>query len=716
MVAATVGRDVAFGPENVALDPPQIWARVADPLPQWGSRTTAEHASGRLSGGEGQRLALAGALALRPGLLLLDEPTAMLDAASADDVRRAVLAAVAATGSTLVVVEHRLEPWVDHVDRLVVLSGDGAVIADGAPARCPEPSRRRPLRRRASGCPGLRRAGAAGRWSPGWPVPWAGGAARRGAGCSTAEAVGVRGRLAEPSIDPARRTTCWPSPARAARASRRCSRLSLGGNGFRPAGRGRAGCGRAGSGPTRAAGVARAGRRGSAGWLSIPEQGVRRADRAGGGAGRAAGRRRRPGPARRRRRGARADGLLAALGLTALAAVDPYRLSGGEQRRLAVAAALAQGPQVLLLDEPTLGQDRLTWAAVAGRSARPGRAAPPSRSRPMTALLVDAARSHRAPPRPDSGRPQRRTRGPAVTSAGPRVVPDRQVRSGGGRRRRGAGRWPGCWSRCSPSSASVFVRSLAGRARGRWPSSSLSRRWPCVAAGRRRSGSLPGLSPRSRSAGRPGCWAATTSPPASRPACGSSSWSCPARCSRRTSTPAGWATTWPSACTCRPGRSSRTVAALQRRRGPGRGVGRGRVGPQGPRPRCRRARRSRGCGRRRALTFVLLVQTVRSAGRMAVAMDARGFAGARPAPGPSPRAGLAPTPSWWSSASRSPRYRSSCRGVEVGDIPRRRRHRGPASLDEDLGPAGGGLIALDRTLADIPRALGPGQSVGVVVR
>ena len=63
---------------------------------------------------------------------------------------------------------------------------------------------------------------------------------------------------------------------------------------------------------------------------------------------------------------ARADGLLHAFGLETLATADPHRLSGGEQRRLAVAAALAQGPQVLLCDEPTVGQDRHTWAAVCG--------------------------------------------------------------------------------------------------------------------------------------------------------------------------------------------------------------------------------------------------------------------------------------------------------------------------------------------------------------
>ena len=68
-------------------------------------------------------------------MLLLDEPTAMLDAATAADVRAVVVDVVARRGLTLVVVEHRLDGWLDHVDRLVVLDASGSVIADGEPRR-----------------------------------------------------------------------------------------------------------------------------------------------------------------------------------------------------------------------------------------------------------------------------------------------------------------------------------------------------------------------------------------------------------------------------------------------------------------------------------------------------------------------------------------------------------------------------------------------------
>ena len=133
VVADRVGRDTAFGPENLALTRDEIWSRVADSLRRSAFPYDANRPTAQLSGGEGQRLALAGALAMRPGLLLLDEPAAMLDADNAARVREAVLAVADRTGCTLAVVEHRMGPWLDHVDRLVVLGAAGCVVADDSP-------------------------------------------------------------------------------------------------------------------------------------------------------------------------------------------------------------------------------------------------------------------------------------------------------------------------------------------------------------------------------------------------------------------------------------------------------------------------------------------------------------------------------------------------------------------------------------------------------
>jgi energy-coupling factor transport system ATP-binding protein len=90
----------------------------------------------------------------------------------------------------------------------------------------------------------------------------------------------------------------------------------------------------------------------------------------------------------------RADGLLTSLGLAHLRSASPYHLSGGEQRRLMVAAALVHGPAGVMLDEPTLGQDRLTWAAVMGvlaasRAAGTGLAFA-SHDQPAVHALADA--------------------------------------------------------------------------------------------------------------------------------------------------------------------------------------------------------------------------------------------------------------------------------------------------------------------------------------
>ncbi|HEX6917798.1 MAG TPA: ABC transporter ATP-binding protein, partial [Phycicoccus sp.] len=132
VVAATVGRDVAFGPENVAMPRGGMPEVVAASLDAVGlGDLPLDTPTSALSGGQTQRLALAGTLALDPSVVLLDEPTAMLDPASAAEVRSAVEALLARDRRTLVVVEHVLGPWVDLVERLVVLSDDGRVVADG---------------------------------------------------------------------------------------------------------------------------------------------------------------------------------------------------------------------------------------------------------------------------------------------------------------------------------------------------------------------------------------------------------------------------------------------------------------------------------------------------------------------------------------------------------------------------------------------------------
>ena len=149
VVAACVGRDVAFGPENVRMPRAAMAGVVASALAAVGlGDLSLDTPTSALSGGQTQRLALAGTLALDPSVVLLDEPTAMLDPASAQEVRDAVAALTSGRGwpvvgadpsepatshpsPTLVVVEHVLGPWVDLVDRLVVLAADGRVVADG---------------------------------------------------------------------------------------------------------------------------------------------------------------------------------------------------------------------------------------------------------------------------------------------------------------------------------------------------------------------------------------------------------------------------------------------------------------------------------------------------------------------------------------------------------------------------------------------------------
>ena len=133
LVLSRVGDEVAFGAENLRVPPQEIWQRVRSCLDDVGLHVPLHHSTSALSGGQKQRLALASVLAMEPGLLLLDEPTANLDPAGVLEVRDAVERVLDRTGATLIVVEHRVEVWADVVDRVVVLAAGGGVLADGPP-------------------------------------------------------------------------------------------------------------------------------------------------------------------------------------------------------------------------------------------------------------------------------------------------------------------------------------------------------------------------------------------------------------------------------------------------------------------------------------------------------------------------------------------------------------------------------------------------------
>jgi biotin transport system ATP-binding protein len=129
LVAATVGEDVAFGPENLGLDREEIDRRVADALAAVGMAGRRDERVHSLSGGEQSRVAIAGALAMEPSHLVLDEPLAGLDRRARESVL-ARLDAIHADGTTVVVVTHDLRDLADRADRVLALA-DGQVVADG---------------------------------------------------------------------------------------------------------------------------------------------------------------------------------------------------------------------------------------------------------------------------------------------------------------------------------------------------------------------------------------------------------------------------------------------------------------------------------------------------------------------------------------------------------------------------------------------------------
>lgn len=375
MILQRVGDTVAFGLENQGVPEDQIWPRVRQAMQSVGLGQMELHRStAHLSGGQMQRIALAGALCMNPGVLLLDEPTANIDPEGVEQVVQTVRAVAAREPMTTVLVEHRAQPWLDFIDRVVVLGrAEGEsfarVVADGTPdevftnealdfdalgvwvptkyaigKRQQEDVRRRFAHASASSANrnGQEILEAAKDLTIGHSIPVASHIncafragqittiqGRNGAGKSTfaltmagllpqlagkvsvaPDLAGVDASGAPLADDPHQ----WDSKDLAQRISYVSQNPE---HQF---------------------------------VTSSVEQEVTLGLRTKGKSEEEAAQ--------------AAHQLLARFGLDREAAANPYTLSGGEKRRLTVAAALASSPRVLLLDEPTFGQDRRTWIEI----------------------------------------------------------------------------------------------------------------------------------------------------------------------------------------------------------------------------------------------------------------------------------------------------------------------------------------------------------------
>lgn len=383
-----IGDNVAFGPENLDVPRKEIWERVDASLNAVGlGGLQLDRSVMHLSGGQMQRLALAGALAMEPKVLLLDEPTANLDPDGVVQIVGAVRDVLERTGCTMVLVEHRADRWIDLIDRVVVLglekndderavsqqgyddeiARDGfrntVVIADGTPDEVfgdetidfaelgiwvPQRYRRQGdeiTRMHVDGEPDCDPA--------------------RGRGdivLSTDDlGIGRNGDAIAKHIGVSFRPGQITALVGANGAGKSTLSLTLAGLLEPVVGRVVAGAslaeGTHGAWPIDWSSTELASR------ISYVFQNPEHQFACSSVLDEVMLGPRRTGIDEETAR-ARAQELLARFHLAQYADVNPYTLSGGEKRRLTVAASLAAAPKVLILDEPTFGQDRRTWMQI----------------------------------------------------------------------------------------------------------------------------------------------------------------------------------------------------------------------------------------------------------------------------------------------------------------------------------------------------------------
>ncbi|MBC7441280.1 MAG: ABC transporter ATP-binding protein [Ramlibacter sp.] len=360
VILARVGDDVAFGCENLGVPRDEIWRRVHDALEMVGLDLPLSHPTSALSGGQKQRLALAGVLAMRPGLLLLDEPTANLDPEGVLSVRDSVARVLERSAATFIVIEHRVAVWQGLVNRVVVLDQGGGILADGDPDEVLT-SQGEQLAAAGVWVPGR----GSGRRSPRRPPgPATGpGPVSPSTMLLHTEAVSIA-RTKDAPIAGAIDLVVGSGSALAITgpngAGKSTLALTLAGL-LKPA------SGQVLASASLAAGAAAEPIR----WKSRQlltrigtvfqdpghqfVAGTVRAELA-------------VGPRALARPEAeitgRVDEVLQRLRLDHLAEANPFTLSGGEKRRLSVGTVLTTQPRLLVLDEPTFGQDLRTWREI----------------------------------------------------------------------------------------------------------------------------------------------------------------------------------------------------------------------------------------------------------------------------------------------------------------------------------------------------------------
>lgn len=345
VVLERVGDDVAFGCENLGVPREEIWHRVNEALALVGLNVPLTHSTSALSGGQKQRLALAGVLAMKPEIIALDEPTANLDPAGARALKRAVTSVADSTGATIVMVEHRVDIWWDFATRIIVLGADG-VLWDGVPDTLPQET--------------AQVLEAAGVWLPDRTVT--AGTQHSGSTVLLSTQSLRAGYPGSSELSPEVNLTIRAGEVLAITGPNGVGKtaLALALGGLIPAKLGGVSASTElqhsaqSEDPLRWRSRELLTRIGSV--FQAPEQqfiaATVRAELAAGP--KALG-------LSKEEIDARVDELLERLHLQELADAHPFTLSGGQQRRLSVGTALATKPRLLILDEPTFGQDAVTW-------------------------------------------------------------------------------------------------------------------------------------------------------------------------------------------------------------------------------------------------------------------------------------------------------------------------------------------------------------------